>query len=54
MEMIAAMQAFLNALDLRLKALEGRPTDPEIAARVAQAEAAILALKGFDQKIIDL
>jgi hypothetical protein len=59
--MIAAVQAYaerlqagLDAIGVRLAALEARPTDPEIAARVAAVEAAIADLKSFDKKISDL
>jgi prepilin-type processing-associated H-X9-DG protein len=48
------LQAGLDAIAVRLAALEARPTDPEIAARVAAVEAAIADLKSFDKKISDL
>jgi parallel beta-helix repeat protein len=52
--LLAALQTTLGNVQTRLAALEARPTDPEIAARVAAMEAAVAGLKAFDQKIIDL
>jgi hypothetical protein len=56
MEMIAAMQAFLDALDARLKAVEGRPDANVEALRadLAATAARVIALEAFDKRIIDL
>lgn len=51
---IAALQEFDRQVSQRLAALEARPTDPEIAGRVAALEAEISTLKAFDQKVKDL
>lgn len=47
----AAFDAYATETEGRFAALEARPTDPEIAGRVAAAEAEIEALKTFDQKV---
>lgn len=52
--LLAALETTLQNVETRLAALEARPTDPEIAARLAQVEADIVGLKGFDQSIKDL
>jgi hypothetical protein len=49
MEMIAAMQAFIDALDARLKAVESRP-DTNVDALLAR----IVALEAFDKQVKDL
>lgn len=59
--LMAHAQALLGAIDVRLQALEARPTDPEIAARVAALEAELAEIKAsmvqletFDQTIRDI
>jgi hypothetical protein len=49
--LIAAVQTTLGNIETRLAALEARPTDPEIAARVAAVEAAIVGLKAFEADV---
>jgi parallel beta-helix repeat protein len=52
--LIAALKTTLENVETRLAALEARPTDPEIAGRVAAAEAKLGELDAFAQRVKDV